>query len=99
WTQLNSGNAVKLDGTTGYVNFGNPAALQITGSMTISGWIYSSAYPYDDAVIVSKRYSTGVGYQLDTTVDLGPRTISFTVTDGGTGSQIFRYGTTTLETG
>jgi hypothetical protein len=99
WAPLSAGSALKFDGSTGYVNLGNPAALQITGSMTISAWIYASAFPGDDAAIVSKRDSGGIGYQLDAAVDLGPRTVSFSVTDGRTGAQIFRYGTTTLETG
>ena len=37
-----------------------------------------------------------VGYQLDTTVDRGPRTIGFKLTSSSGGS-MFRYGATTLQ--
>ena len=64
------GNAVALDGINDYVNLGNPTALQLTGSMTVSAWIYASSFPVDDAAIVSKRTADRcVGFQLDTTVD------------------------------
>ena len=46
-----------------------------TGSLTIGAWIKSTDFPRDDAVIVSNRFK--VGFQLDTTVDKGPRTIGF----------------------
>ena len=58
-----------LDGVNDYVNLGNPTALQLTGSMTVSAWIYSTSFPVDDAAIVSKRTSGEIGFQLDTTVD------------------------------
>ena len=64
------GNGVRLDGVNDFVNLGNPTALQLTGSMTISAWINSSAFPGDDAAIVSKRDGE-IGFQLDTTVDTG----------------------------
>src|SRR5262245_56764286 len=59
-----NGNAVVLDGVNDYVNLGNPAALQFTGSMTVSAWVYASAFPVDDAAIVSERASGEVGFQL-----------------------------------
>src|SRR5207344_2326272 len=43
---------------------------------------------------VSKRGSNG--YQLDTTVDRGPRTIAFKFTNGS-GASVYRYGATTLQ--
>src|SRR5215510_1328506 len=90
------GNAVGLDGVNDYVNLGNPSALQLTGSMTVSAWINSSSFPADDAAIVSKRGSNEVGFQLDTTVDKGPRTIGFKLTNSS-GGQMFRYGATALQ--
>ena len=74
---------------------GNGTSLQLTGSMTVSAWIYSAAFPADDAAIVSKRASTELGFQLDTTVDRGPRTIGFKLTKS-TGGLMARYGATTL---
>jgi hypothetical protein len=61
--------AVKLDGANDYIYFGHSRALRLAGSMTISAWINSTAFPADDAAIVSHLH--GTGYQLDTTVDRG----------------------------
>ena len=77
-----------------YVDLGNPTALRLTGSMTISAWINSAAFPVDDAAVVSKRGS--VGFQLDTTIDRGPRTIGFKLTNSS-GADMIRYGATTLQ--
>ena len=96
-TAGNYGNAVALDGVNDFVDLGNPTALQLTGSMTVSAWINSSAFPADDAAIVSKRGGGPlIGFQLDTTVDHGPRTIGFKLTNSS-GGQMFRYGATTLQ--
>ena len=88
------GNAVALDGVNDYVNLGNPAALRLSGSMTVSAWIYSTAFPADDAAIVSKKNADG--FQLDTTVDTGPRTIGFKLTNSF-GGDMMRYGATALQ--
>jgi hypothetical protein len=87
------GAAVKLDGRTDYIDFGKPAALRLTSSVTISAWIKSTSYPFDDAAIVS-TYS-GVGFQLDTTIDRGPRTIGFKL-GSPCGRVMARYGKTPL---
>jgi hypothetical protein len=52
----------------------------------------------DDAAIVSKRGTGDNGFQLDTTIDRGPRTIGFKLT-GSSGANMARYGATTLATG
>ncbi len=96
WGTGKFGSAVSLDGLTGTVGLGNPAQLQITGSMTISGWINPSTFPADDEAIVSKRIVGGPGYQLDTTVDTGVRTVGFKLTNSSGGDMI-RYGATTLQ--
>ena len=72
------GMAMRLDGENDYVDFGHPVELRLMGSMTISAWINSTSFPADDAAIVS---SLSPGYQLDTTVDRGPRTIGFKIAD------------------
>ena len=92
-----NGNAVALDGVNDFVTLGNPAALQLTGSLSISAWINASAFPSDDAAIVSKRSSGESGFQLDTTVDRGPRAIGFKISDASGGSSVARYGATTLQ--
>lgn len=88
------GNAVKLDGSTDYIDLGHSTPLRLVGSMTISAWIKPSSFPVDDAAIVSDLHS-GVGYQLDTTVDKGPRTIGFKLTNA-CGNGMGRYGATPL---
>jgi hypothetical protein len=62
--------------------------------MTISAWIKSTSFPQDDAAIVSSR-SNGVGFQLDTTIDKGPRTIGFKL-GSSCGTTMARYGATPL---
>jgi len=86
------GKAVRLDGEKDYVDFGRPVELRLMGSMTISAWINSASFPRDDAAIVSTLLS---GYQLDTTVDTGPRTIGFKF-DDRCGNHMARYGATEL---
>jgi hypothetical protein len=49
------GSRMSLDGVNDYVNLGNSASLRLTGSMTLSAWINSSAFPVDDATISSRR--------------------------------------------
>ena len=96
WGTGRNAGAVLLDGVNDFVELGNPALLQLTGSMTVSAWVNSAAFPVDDAAIVSKRAGGEVGYQLDTTVDRGPRTIGFKLTNSS-GGNMFRYGATTLQ--
>jgi hypothetical protein len=94
------GRAVRFDGTKDYIDFGHSTALRLTGSMTISAWINSMSFPIDDAAIVSshKNSNTIAGYQLDTTVDTGPRTIGFKIGDE-CGRLTARYGATPLRVG
>ena len=72
------GNAAVFDGTNS-IDFGHSTVLRLAGSMTISAWINSSSYPFDDAAIISQLRNDR-GYQLDTTIDRGPRTIGFKLT-------------------
>ena len=94
WGAGHNAGAVLLDGVNDFVELGNPGALQLTGSMTVSAWVNSAAFPLDDAAIVSKR-GASVGYGLDTTVDPGPRTVGSKLTSSS-GGDMFRYGATTL---
>jgi hypothetical protein len=91
------GGAVSLDGKNDYIDFGQSSALRFVRSMTISAWINSTAFPYDDAAIVSQRHGD-FGYQLDTTIDRGPRTIGFKLTNA-CGDLMARYGATPLVLG
>src|SRR5262249_7584745 len=85
WTTGRYGSALSFDGVNDYVNLGNPTALQLTGSMTVSAWINISAFPVDDAAVISKRGGGEIGFQLDVTKDKGPRTIGFKLTNSSGG--------------
>jgi Concanavalin A-like lectin/glucanases superfamily/VanZ like family len=87
------GTAVVFDGKKVYIEVGRSTALRLAGSMTITAWINSSSFPYDDAAIVSQLHG-GFGYQLDTTIDKGPRTVGFKVSH-----VMARYGATPLVIG
>jgi hypothetical protein len=95
WGTGHAAGAVSLDGVNDFVELGNPLSLQLTGSMTVSAWVKSAAFPADDAAIVSKRTSGEIGFQLDTTIDRGPRTVGFKLTTSA-GGNMFRYGATSL---
>ncbi len=77
-----------------YIDFGTSTALRLAGSTTISVWISSSSFPVDDAAVVSQLQQSR-GYQLDTTIDRGPRTLGFKLTDS-CGKLMARYGATPL---
>ena len=97
WTTAGRiGNALVFNGGSALVNLGNPAVLQLTGSMTASAWIKPSVFPGDDAVIVSKRSGANVGFQLDTTIDTGIRAVGFKLTNAS-GAMMARYGATALQ--
>jgi hypothetical protein len=89
------GLALRLNGANQYIAFGDPTALRLTGSTTVSAWINASSFPVDDAAIVSDH--SGLGYQLDATVDQGPRTIGFKLADAS-GRLMALYGMTPLDT-
>jgi hypothetical protein len=85
------GGALSFNGTSSYVDLGNPAALQLTGSMTIEAWVKAAATPADDGQIVAK--SNGTGWEFKTSPDTGPHTFGVGVS-GATGSMTQRYSTT-----
>ena len=89
-----TGRAVMFNGKKDSIDFGRSTALRLSGSMTISAWIKPSSFPRDDAAIVS-QFQGGFGYQLDTTVDEGPRTVGFKLTNV-CGELMARYGATPL---
>jgi VanZ family protein len=86
-------DAVSFDGARQRIDFGRSTAFRLVGSMTISAWINSTSFPIDDAAIVSSL--DPLGYQLDTTVDRGPRTIGFKLSNA-CGQLMARYGATPL---
>src|SRR5262249_11574732 len=73
------GSALSFNGTTAFVDLGNPAALQVTGSMTWSAWVNAAANPADDGQIIAKSNDTS-GWQLKTSPDTGPHTFGIAIT-------------------
>ncbi len=90
------GRGLELLGPDDYVEVDHSSSLRLVGSMTICAWINAAWFPRDDAAIVSSH--TGVGYQLDTTIDSGARTIGFKLGDS-CGRLMARYGRTPLNAG
>jgi glucose/arabinose dehydrogenase/PKD repeat protein len=95
WTTGQYGGGLSFTGDD-FINLGNPAQLQMTGSMTLTAWIRTSSNPVDDASIVSK--CGDVGWQLKTTADTGSRTLGLQISGTG-GEAVQRYGATVLTTG
>ncbi len=97
WTTSGKyGSALSFNGTTSYVDLGNAADLQLTGSMTWSAWIYATANPPDDGQIIAK--SDGAGWQLKTSPDTGQHTFGVGVSADGT-SLTQRYSATVRQLG
>lgn len=92
WTNGQYGGALAFGGTD-YVDLGNPASLQLTGSMTLTAWIKIGANPADDGAIVAKLGPAG--WQLKTSPDTGPRTAAIQISSDGVDS-VQRYSSTIL---
>ena len=94
WTPSGKyGSALSFNGTNAYVNLLNPTALRLTGSMTLSAWVFPTANPGDDGQIIAKSNSSS-GWQLKTTPDTGARTFGIAVSSGNTHVQ--RYSNTVI---
>lgn len=91
------GSALRISGPGDYAAAPISSDLRLEGSMTVSAWIQSASFPDDDAAIVS-QLGNGFGFQLDTTIDKGPRTIGFKLTNS-CGDLMARYGSTPLKKG
>ena len=61
WTTGKYGNALSFDGVNDYVDAGNGASLNITGSLTIELWVKLSTYTAQP--ILDKGYTSG-GYMV-----------------------------------
>lgn len=91
------GGALFFNGTSSYVDLGNPAALQMTGSMTIEAWINAAANPPDDGQIVAKS-DNSTGWQFKTSPDTGPQTFGAAVSSGSGRVQRYSSATRSLNT-
>ena len=86
-----NGNALSFNGSSSYVDLGNPPVLQITGSMTWSAWVKATANLANDGQIVAKSNDAS-GWQLKTSPDTGPQTFGVAVSSGS--GRVQRYSTT-----
>ena len=86
-----NGNALSFNGSSSYVDLGNPSLVQITGSMTLSAWVKATANPANDGQIVAKSNDAS-GWQLKTSPDTGPQTFGVAVSSGS--GRVQRYSTT-----
>jgi uncharacterized protein (TIGR03437 family) len=93
-TTAKYGKAMSFNGTSSYIDLGNPASLQSTGSMTWSAWIYATGNPPDDGQIIA-RSNDSTGWQFKTSPDTGVRTFGVAVS-GAAGSRTQRYSKTVL---
>jgi len=92
WAAGHSGNGLSFDGTSAYVDLGNPASLRLTGSLTVSAWVRESANVGDDGIIVARSSSSG-GWELKSSPDTGARTFALAVFNPS-GGYVARYSTT-----
>ena len=92
WTAGRNGTGLSFNGSSTYVDLGNPAALQFAGSMTLSAWVYETANVFDDGQIVAKSDGES-GWQLKSTPDTGVRTFGIAITNSS-GAPIQRYSNT-----
>ncbi|MCK5661357.1 MAG: hypothetical protein KAH86_08355, partial [Methanosarcinales archaeon] len=56
WAAGKVGTALSYDGVNDYVNAGNPASLQITGALSMQGWVR-----IDDLAVSSSLFGKGHG--------------------------------------
>jgi chitodextrinase len=96
WTTSGEyGGALSFNGSSSYVDLGNPSQLRLTGSMTWSAWVMATGNPPDDGQIIAKSDSGGglAGWQFKTTPDTGVETFGVAVSADGN-SNVQRYSKT-----
>ena len=88
------GQGFNFDGTNDYVNIGNPASLQITGSLTLSAWVYLNDYSQTTNRILTKFPATAGqrSYEMSLDNDNSPNynNLSILVSSNGT-TLIYAY--------
>jgi uncharacterized protein (TIGR03437 family) len=96
WTSTAKyGKALSFNGSSAYVDLGNPSPLQSTGSMTWSAWVYSTGNPPDDGQIIARSDDT-VGWQFKTSPDTHVRTFAVGVSGSSTSGVTQRYSRTVI---
>ncbi|MFW9796231.1 MAG: DUF2341 domain-containing protein [Candidatus Thorarchaeota archaeon] len=62
------GNAIDLEGVNDYIDFGNPAELQITGAITVESW-FKADFIDNDYLVVKSAENNFRGWDLSFDVD------------------------------
>ena len=94
-TQAQFGGALSFNGSSSFVDLGNPTSLRLAGSATWSAWVYATGNPPDDGQIIAKSEHGGGtgGWQLKTSPDTGPQTFAIAVSPDGN-TETTRYSRT-----
>jgi hypothetical protein len=58
------GKALYLNGSSSYLDMGNPTAAQITSDLTLSSWVYLSSNTANQDIIAKRGLSSQWGYRL-----------------------------------
>ncbi len=92
WSTGKNGSALTFNGSNTYVDLGVWASLNMTGSMTLSAWVFETANVADDAQIIAKSDGNS-GWQLKSSPDTGLRTFAVEITTPS-GQSVARYSNT-----
>jgi uncharacterized protein (TIGR03437 family) len=93
WTSIaRYGKALLFNGWSSYVDFGKPAVLLTTGSMTWSAWIRPNSSQIDGQIVA--RSNGTAGWQLKMSRSTGRRTLAVSVSNGA--RMIERYSQTAI---
>lgn len=96
WSNGLYGPALSFDGTDDEVNAGNASILQILSSLSVSAWVYATAFPNgDDNNFFTKSQDINRAIKFSATVDNTVQQIYFSVSNDGT-TTIRRYTATTI---
>ncbi|MBD2843958.1 hypothetical protein IDH44_02030 [Paenibacillus sp. IB182496] len=58
------GNAVFFDGRNDYIDLGNPAALQLSGAMSVTAWVYADDFDTNGRIISKENGPGSQGWSL-----------------------------------
>jgi len=76
------GPCLDFDGTGDYVDLGNPSVLKLSGSMTISAWVYPTSIDSGYSTVLSHWGSTGAEAAFNFTILPTTFHLQFSVSDG-----------------
>jgi hypothetical protein len=65
WSTGKSGFALTFDGSLDYVDLGNPAALQLTGGMTVAAWVNTRSLARNGRIISKSGGGGLLGWSLN----------------------------------